>query len=73
MAPSQLINLKSEDGIILSVDPEVAKMSLVLRDMTAICEEAEEGVEGPPIPVNVTGEILQIVLQWCKRNYQKVH
>ncbi len=66
------IKLKSLDGEIFTVDLEVAKMSLIVSDMVDHCEEPEDGQEEPPIPLNLTGDILKRVVQWCERNYKKV-
>jgi len=55
------IKLMSSDQVVLSVDREVAKRSVLIKNMLEDVGEVEEAI---PIP-NVNEAVLKKVIEWC--------
>ena len=58
-----IINLRSADGELFPVDPEVAKKSMLIKNMLDDLPDADDDEE-VPIP-NVCAAILKLVIQWA--------
>ena len=60
----QTISLRSSDGELFRVDPEVATKSLTIKTMLDMLDIGEDDNEEVPIP-NVNAAILKLVIQWA--------
>ena len=58
------ISLRSSDGELFHVDPEVAKKSATIKTMLDMLDIGEDDDEEVPIP-NVNAAILKLVIQWA--------
>ena len=58
------INLRSPDGELFCVDPEVAKKSVTIKTMLDYLDIGEDDDEEVHIP-NVNAAILKLVIQWA--------
>jgi len=59
------ISLESSDGKVFKVDKEIATKSQLINNMLEDVEESDN--ENIPLP-NVTGEILEKVLEYCEHH-----
>jgi len=55
------VNLQSSDGVVISVDREVAERSILIKHMIADVGESEDAI---PLQ-NVTTPVLKKVLEYC--------
>ena len=58
------ISLRSSDGELFRVDPEVATKSMTIKTMLDMLDIGEDDNEEVPIP-NVNAAILKLVIQWA--------
>ncbi len=59
--PPKMVKLASSEGIEFTVDRDIAEKSVLLKNMLEDVGESDNAI---PLP-NVTGPILQKVLEWC--------
>jgi len=73
MSDSKQVKLESSDDRVFTVPTEIAEMSITIKHMLEDIKDGgeEESEENAPIPLpNVTGKILEKVIEYCKYHHE---